>query len=192
MGALALMLTASAVSAGGEIASNQRLPVSPDRYDGAFIDRETAITGCMELVEEIRTSGGEVPDFFARQREYFRDLKRQLQKEKFPNGQELMMGAAIKVCMREKGWVNTCVSSTGRDGDLQTLETARAPSCWANKQHAEPKQAPPEPQIAERQPPVTQPSPAIIERQQLPVIIERQPPVIAEAERQPPVIIPPN
>jgi hypothetical protein len=109
---------------------NDRPVISPDgRYTGAFVDRSTAIEGCVEEMAELRATG-EIPPDFRRQASQLRDIKRQLQKEKFGNWRDLMWGAAIKICMQEKGYYSTCVTKRGRDGDLQFIETAKAPSCW--------------------------------------------------------------
>jgi hypothetical protein len=111
--------------------------ISPDpRYDGRIIDRSTAIQVCIEDVQDMQQTG-EVPETLARYRRYLRGLKIQLQKEGFKNWRDLMWGAAIKVCMQDEGYVNTCVSKREREGDLQMIETAKVPSCWDLAKHAE-------------------------------------------------------
>jgi hypothetical protein len=79
------------------------------------------------------------------EREFFRDLNRQLKKEKFPNWKDLMWGAAIKICMSDNGYLNTCVSKRGRQGDLQMIETAKAPACWELLEVTEAAPPPPTP-----------------------------------------------
>lgn len=104
--------------------------ISPDRqYTDDLVDRQTAIEGCIEDVQEIQATG-EVPASFSQHGARLRDIKRQLKKERFSNWKDLMWGAAIRLCMQDKRFRSTCVSKRGREGELQFLETAKAPSCW--------------------------------------------------------------
>jgi hypothetical protein len=157
---LASVMIAQA-NAGGTIQppSAERPPViSPDRTDRSFIDRNTAITICVEDIQEMQQTG-EVPETFARYKRHLRGVRMQLQKEGFKNWKDLMWGAAIKVCMQDEGYTNICVSRSGREGDLQIIETAKAPSCWDLEKVAE---LPPTPRAPEPIPsPIPGPCPAV-------------------------------
>jgi hypothetical protein len=131
--AIGALLAMSTARAGGSVSppAVERGPdISKDRdFKGGFIDRQTAIEMCVQDVQEIQATG-EVPEAFARHKRFLRGVKHQLQKEGFKNWKDLMWGAAIKVCMQDEGYHSICVSKSGREGDLQFLETAKAPSCW--------------------------------------------------------------
>jgi hypothetical protein len=132
--------------------------ISPDRnFRGGFIDRQTAIEMCVEDVQDVQISG-EVPEVFARHKRYLRGVKHQLQKEGFKNWKDMMWGAAIKICMQDEGYRSICVSKSGREGDLQFLETAKAPSCW-DLAAVEEQVIPPEVVVPPPPPPVLAPPP---------------------------------
>ena len=138
-----VMIAQQASAADFAQTKGDRAPViSPDRTNKSFIDRSTAIQVCVEDIQEIQATG-EVPELFAQYKRYLRGVKIQLQKEGFKNWRDLMWGAAIKICMQDEGYVNTCVSKRGRDGDLQLIETAKVPTCWDPADRAEAPTAPP-------------------------------------------------
>ena len=73
-----------------------------------------------------------------------------------------MWGAAIKICMSDKGYRNTCVSKRGRQGDLQMIETAKAPACWDLLDVTEAAPPPPPPVPPPVQTPVPTPEPEYV------------------------------
>ena len=162
MGALALMLSTSAVFAGSAPISPPRsdipdIQVTPDRSGKRLIDRATAIERCVVRVRDFNE--GQYVKWIEENEEELGDLAHQLRKDKYPNWRELMIGAAISICMPRKGYYNTCVSQDGNmDGDLQTIETARIPTCWTQGKRAE-KQKEKEIVIIQPEPPVIRPEP---------------------------------
>src|SRR5262245_10352403 len=121
IGLLLLLATATTAGAGNDGRPPPNIPIAPDRnYQGGIVDRSTAIEGCMAWINDLK-NGGDPTEWLERNKERLRDLQLQFSKENFPNKRELLMGAAVNACMRNKGFHNGCVpgAMNGRDRDLR-------------------------------------------------------------------------